>query len=706
MEYLKLKKIYIVLLCFVSIFYSVNYLQAQEATSTINNNNQVVDDTISVDSSDSTTSKPIKYLLPNSVLKSTYVGMPQVLDDYDLKLYYQIFKLQYQGRFKEADLKIKKLHNDVLLGYVYYNRYESKSYRSRPSELRKWLYKYHTLPVAIDIYKLLQLKTGERRPRHAYRPQVVGGVSPIYVGSLGDDLNINMQNADVNFNSIAKVRPRRTHLTRRLDILLRRGKSLAVKNTLYLRKTKRSLGRKYYSYYAGQLAKTYFLNGRDAFSKEWGQKALKWYPQYFPGVNMCLGLVAWREKDYATAKKYFDFVVKHKSLYKGKTISKAAYWAARANLKLKNFDGYYKNLQVASNYDYSFYGILASEELGSPPNYSNKYLNVSGDNIKQLLSNQHGKRALALLQFGLSDWAGQELLLLIKYDLHRMPEKARLSYFEGIIYLNTKMLMPMLSYTLAGANGKYYGLNSLSYPIFNVNSKNPDIDPLLTLAVIRTESNFNSMAKSNAGAVGLMQLMPSTAKVVMKTLSAKYKTINYYPNVRHLLLNPIYNANLGQEYFKLILDNAADNNLIYALAGWNGGSLYVKKWRKQKFREDDDQLFFIESIPFKQTREFVKKVLTDYWVYQLTVGVIPKTAFSLIAKEKVQYIAPSSMYINNVANFNYTLGTDSTEGSGNIEQVNNGYNLQIINDAVTAHSVNAEKKVDKPVYNKNNVKSN
>src|SRR5699024_329546 len=133
-------------------------------------------------------------------------------------------------------------------------------------------------------------------------------------------------------------------------------------------------------------------------------------------------------------------------------------------------------------------------------------------------------------------------------------------------------------------------------------------------------------AISKAGAIGLMQLMPNTAKMLINNANYNNSTVSN-ASIKTILRNPKYNFDLGQRYVKMLLESSiSGGNLVYSLAGWNGGLLNVKKWSKSSFRMPEDPLFFIESIPFSESRGFVKKVLTDYWIYQITVGATPYTA--------------------------------------------------------------------------------
>ena len=123
-----------------------------------------------------------------------------------------------------------------------------------------------------------------------------------------------------------------------------------------------------------------------------------------------------------------------------------------------------------------------------------------------------------------------------------------------------------------------------------------------TFALIREESLFDPNAKSWVGAKGLMQLMDYTADMLDKELKIKSS-----------LFNPEDNINLGT-YYIMKLMKRFDNNIPNVLAAYNGGPKNVELWRQRFNNLEDDA--FIESIPFKETNGYVKRVLRSYHYYK------------------------------------------------------------------------------------------
>ena len=136
------------------------------------------------------------------------------------------------------------------------------------------------------------------------------------------------------------------------------------------------------------------------------------------------------------------------------------------------------------------------------------------------------------------------------------------------------------------------------------------LDPYLVASLIRQESEFNPAAVSRANAVGLMQLLPRTGKLVARQENLK----RYNPSQ---LYTPTVNLQLGTRYFRGMVDQFG-GSFEYALAAYNAGSDRVVEWLGQgKYR---DQQEFVESIPFTETREYVQAILRNANVYRQLYG--------------------------------------------------------------------------------------
>jgi soluble lytic murein transglycosylase len=136
------------------------------------------------------------------------------------------------------------------------------------------------------------------------------------------------------------------------------------------------------------------------------------------------------------------------------------------------------------------------------------------------------------------------------------------------------------------------------------------LDPYLVASLIRQESEFNPNAVSRANAVGLMQLLPKTGKLVAKEVKLKRYTASQ-------LYTPAVNLQLGTHYFRGMVDKFG-GSFEYALAAYNAGSDRVDEWLAQgKYRDPQE---FVESIPFTETREYVQAILRNASVYKQLYG--------------------------------------------------------------------------------------
>jgi soluble lytic murein transglycosylase len=135
-------------------------------------------------------------------------------------------------------------------------------------------------------------------------------------------------------------------------------------------------------------------------------------------------------------------------------------------------------------------------------------------------------------------------------------------------------------------------------------AQNQSLDDAWVYGLMRQESRFITSAKSNVGASGLMQLMPATAKWVAKKIGLR--------NYNHGRVNDMEtNVLLGTSYMRLVMENL-DNHPVLASAAYNAGPGRAKKWRAELPLEG---AIYAETIPFSETRDYVKKVMSNAVFY-------------------------------------------------------------------------------------------
>lgn len=136
-------------------------------------------------------------------------------------------------------------------------------------------------------------------------------------------------------------------------------------------------------------------------------------------------------------------------------------------------------------------------------------------------------------------------------------------------------------------------------------SKENDLDKYLVYAIIKAESNFDPNVKSNADARGLMQLMEETA--VERSNAIEGEEIEAYD-----LYDPETNIKLGTSYFAYLM-GLYDDNIVLAITAYNAGLGNVEQWIKDGVIKADGS--DIENIPYKETENYVRKILRDYQMY-------------------------------------------------------------------------------------------
>ena len=176
-------------------------------------------------------------------------------------------------------------------------------------------------------------------------------------------------------------------------------------------------------------------------------------------------------------------------------------------------------------------------------------------------------------------------------------------------------------------NTDYYPIPSWARTL-----RTENVDTALILAIAHQESRFRTDAISPRGAVGLMQLMPSTAEymagITLETSYASATGATPATRIGKHLKDPHTNILMGQKYLHYLQEQPyIGNNLVYLLAAYNAGPGAVAEWRK---RSSKDPIRFINSIPYSETREYVKKVMNNYWMYQQLLGKKDNTLLQMI----------------------------------------------------------------------------
>src|SRR4051812_13920462 len=314
------------------------------------------------------------------------------------------------------------------------------------------------------------------------------------------------------------------------------------------------------------------------------------------------GLENWRSKRFSEAAQNFSKAAGLKNTSSWDRAA-AAFWAARSFLRAQRPEQVSHWLKEASKYPRTFYGQLAQRALGIDPSYDWTVHDLSGNDAAKLMRSGAGKRALSLIQVGEISAAEKELLILADVsDGDLDPALMAVSQAGGLPSLALKVGGRRLLKTDDFVDAAMYPLPGWAP------RTGYTVDRALIFAIMRQESGFNPNATSQAGAVGLMQLMPDTAKLV---------TGDKQPELRE----PEISIGIGQKYIAdLLKTDTVGNNLFMLAAAYNAGPGNLQKWKSASRHVDDDPLFFIEPVPSRETRLFIERVMANYWIYQNRLG--------------------------------------------------------------------------------------
>ena len=277
------------------------------------------------------------------------------------------------------------------------------------------------------------------------------------------------------------------------------------------------------------------------------------------------------------------------------------YWYSRSLLATNEVEAGNKQLNDLAQSRH-YYGFLAASFLNKPANFQDKPLEVTAEEKALILKSPAAKRAFELFAIGRFHHARKEW----NYWLSNLSKRDKLVASK---IANEQQWYDRAIFTLAKEG--YLDDVNLRFPLgFEKDIKRysgkQKINPAWAFAIARRESSFMPDANSSAGAKGLMQVMPGTAKqLARKKVSTKE------------LLNAKSNIKLGTKYLRNLLDRH-DGNQVLATAAYNAGPYRVKSWLKGSKSLPAD--VWIETIPFKETREYVKSVLAYQQIYQQKVG--------------------------------------------------------------------------------------
>ncbi|MEW5728490.1 MAG: lytic transglycosylase domain-containing protein [Pseudomonadota bacterium] len=530
-------------------------------------------------------------VMPGIGREARVAPLPKPLSASDAEVYARVFRLQSQGQWAAADRELAKVSDPILKGHALAQRFQASGYRPKYQELRAWMAEYADHPQAESLHKLATSKGV--KGFGAIKAPVRGYLKGTSIDTSDDGGNWEAETYAPERGS-AKARA----LKLKFRQLLRKGDAAAALK-LMTGPESRALDSLDVDEIKVALAADHFAGGRDAEAVAWASQAAERSGDEMPAAHWLAGLAQWRLGKPDLARRHFEEVANAQDASPW-MVSAAAFWAARANLVSRRPEVVNHWLEVAATYPRTFYGLLARRALGYDTVFSWETPPFTEADAEVLVRVPGARRALALLQLG--DRQGAE------EELRKLYPRATKAVRQSMLVLANAGGMPALAVRLGGMNPAMMN-DAAAFPVPEWNPKGGwQVDKALVFAFVRQESSFNPKAKSRAGAAGLMQIMPATAAAIAGT------------QARDRLADPEYNLALGQTYInKLLNEEPVGGNLFLLAAAYNAGPGNLAKWLST-MKHGNDPLLFIESLPSRETRVFVEKVMTNFWIYRARMG--------------------------------------------------------------------------------------
>ncbi len=536
-------------------------------------------------------------IILTTILLFLFTQQSYALSNKDVQLYKTIFNDYRNGDFKKGDESVAQLDDQILMGHVEALKLlHPTKHRSSFLELRDWLDKYNDQYEATRIYNL----GVKRKPSGAVNPK-----KNIYPEL--NEIFLEKSEAPKTINNLSKIFTS-SNYSKKISIYntvrSRVGRGWPTGALEYLSHHEKYFNDKEKSFLLSKIANGYYLANLDDKAINVLSDTSFINEPYSEGLWI-KGLAFYRKGDFQTASRQFLILSK---ITNSKWLSDAgAYWSFLSSTKDANdnitFQASLDALDVACQPSFNIYSILSCRILDKPIK-DNLFDDIEmKKDLGFFLDTEFGRRIQALVEIG--------ELPVAELELNRLQGRSNDRFKKVILGFSIKNdLSSMQIKTAKNLFADSAPLQFL-YPTpkwiedFNFNS----IDPTIALSMIRQESQFSAFAKSGKSAYGLMQILPSTAKMVNKEY-------NFESNPR-ILFDPKINVETGTKYIESLLEiDYIQGDLLKALISYNAGPGNLSKWMK-KTNFNNDSFLLIESIPSRETRIFVEHVLTNLVIYEL-----------------------------------------------------------------------------------------
>lgn len=534
--------------------------------------------------------------IPTEKKQSIYVESVDdiaVLSKSDVRVYKRLFKYQRRLERERVVTNLKYLDDNLLYGHLVAERLLHPRTHATYEDLEGWLSRYNDQFQAKQLYSLAQ----KRKPKASAAP-----VKPVKHGKDMARYSDPDERPATKEPKLSESDARTKKYTlRRIKRHRLRGEFERAETILAKDKTYNLFGDELFASVSLKLART-MLNANDlkgARRVALNAVSKSVLPQ--PEGLWIAGFASYRLNEFEESAKtlrQLTFAVDPNSKY----YAKAAWWAHRAYEQIDRKSMSDVFLKMAVQDPMSFYGQLATAKMGQEQNFNWSWPKLKKADFEILKKDPGIRRAIALAQIGEKDMAQREFRHVYPNIAYNMDEPL-LALALMLDLPNTAMV---LSFNLRERESIYMaGL----FPVSNTWKPRDGfkMDQALMNAIVRQESAFKPSVASHAGARGLMQVMPQTARFIRDKQGKPMYSKSW-------MTQPDINLSLGQYYMNYLAEEF-DNNVVHMIAAYNGGPGNVRKWMKS-LPEDVDPMLFIESIPFVETRNYVIKVVSNLWVYR------------------------------------------------------------------------------------------
>ncbi|MEI6093598.1 MAG: transglycosylase SLT domain-containing protein, partial [bacterium] len=347
-------------------------------------------------------------------------------------------------------------------------------------------------------------------------------------------------------------------------------------------------------------------------------KALKYYKNIVNGFpkgqyyQRSLFKYAWIEmmnKNYSNSIDIFSrYIEEGKDNYDWSSTAALYFKSKCLDKKAKNEEAKLVRQELISSFPYSFYSLISMEEEGISLSEHIKSNIKTLDTTAEPISPMELKTlqtAIMLIRAGVSDMATKELSNI---NLDKLSP----GYVEVVTNIYKHSANPDMTIMAAGklmnilkgyASQEHAETHFPKLYFDNVKtySQSYGFSPFVMLAIMKRESAFKKDAVSSSGALGLMQMMPNTAQTVDPKIKTKYLT------------DPDKNIKVAANYLNSLI-HKYNSDLIYVLASYNAGDDALTRWINW-YAKKYDKMEFIENIPYMETRNYVKAVIANYYMY-------------------------------------------------------------------------------------------